>query len=102
MTQPFLLTSPASRDLDDILNYVALNSTPVGAQRLYEKLKKAFFMAGRNPEMGYMRTDLTTEPIRIIHVFSYLVLYRPETKPVQIIRILHGARDVTISLLEDN
>ena len=27
-------------------------------------------------------------------VYSYLIVYNPETKPVQIIRVLHGMRDV--------
>jgi len=27
-------------------------------------------------------------------VYSYLIVYRPETKPLQIVRVVHGHRDV--------
>jgi antitoxin ParD1/3/4/toxin ParE1/3/4 len=27
-------------------------------------------------------------------VYSYLIVYDPEAKPVQVIRVLHGLRDV--------
>lgn len=27
-------------------------------------------------------------------VYSYLIVYRPETKPLQVVAILHGYRDV--------
>jgi plasmid stabilization system protein ParE len=44
-----------------------------------------------------MRKDLTALPLRflVVHPYSnYLVVYDPENKPTQIIRILHGARDL--------
>ena len=31
---------------------------------------------------------------RFFLVYSYLIVYRHETKPLQIIRVLHAARDV--------
>lgn len=43
------------------------------------------------PGMG-LREDLTDEPLRFWPVYSYLIIYRPETQPLEIVRILHGAR----------
>jgi antitoxin ParD1/3/4/toxin ParE1/3/4 len=37
---------------------------------------------------------LTDEDVRFWPVFKYLVIYRPETKPLEIIRVLHGRCDV--------
>ncbi len=44
-----------------------------------------------------MRKDVTPLPLRfwVVHPYSnYLIVYDPERKPLQVIRILHGARDL--------
>jgi plasmid stabilization system protein ParE len=33
-------------------------------------------------------------------VFSYLIVYDPATRPIEILNIIHGARDIP-SILED-
>ena len=45
--------------------------------------------------MGYRRDDLTTrKDVLFWPVYSYLIIYRPHTKPLEILRILHGKRDI--------
>ena len=34
------------------------------------------------------------EPVRFWSVYSYLIVYKPDSKPLKVIRVLHGARDV--------
>ncbi len=46
------------------------------------------------PGMGHIRKDLVDESLRFWSVYSYLILYRPDSRPLQVIRVLHGARDV--------
>jgi antitoxin ParD1/3/4/toxin ParE1/3/4 len=46
------------------------------------------------PGIGHLREDVTDEPIRFWCVYSYLIAYRPHTKPLEILRIVHGARDL--------
>jgi plasmid stabilization system protein ParE len=41
-----------------------------------------------------MREELADRRHRFFLVYSYLIIYRLETKPLQIIRVLHAARDV--------
>jgi antitoxin ParD1/3/4/toxin ParE1/3/4 len=48
----------------------------------------------QTPGMGHLREDLADEPLRFWPVYSYLIIYRPETDPLEIVRVLHGARDV--------
>ena len=33
-------------------------------------------------------------PLKFWPIYSYLVVYQPDSRPVQIIRILHGMRDI--------
>jgi len=32
--------------------------------------------------------------VRFFPVYSYLIVYRPATKPLQVVAVLHGRRDV--------
>ena len=57
-------------------------------------------LLAERPGVGHLRTDLADEFVRFWPVFSYLVIYRPDTKPIEIIRVLHGKRDVR-RLLEE-
>jgi len=43
---------------------------------------------------------LTSAGVRFFSVYSYLIVYRPETKPLQVVTILHGSRDVAGILSE--
>ena len=40
------------------------------------------------------RDDLADETLRVWTVHSYLMIYRPETRPLQIVRVLSGYRDI--------
>ena len=44
--------------------------------------------------MGHLREDLAREPLRFWPVYSYLIIYRPDSRSLEIVRVLHGARDV--------
>lgn len=46
----------------------------------------------KNPR--HRREELTDQRHRFFGVYSYLIVYRHETEPLQIIRVLHAARDV--------
>ncbi len=48
----------------------------------------------RESPAGHRRKDLTGEAVRFFAVYSYLIAYRGETKPLQIAAILHGRREI--------
>jgi antitoxin ParD1/3/4/toxin ParE1/3/4 len=48
----------------------------------------------RNPGIGHVREDLADRRHRFFPAGSYLIVYRFQTKPLQIVRILHASRDV--------
>jgi toxin ParE1/3/4 len=56
-------------------------------------LEKLAFLA-KSPEAGHRRKNLTDEDVKFFPVYSYLIVYRPKTKPSQIVSVLHGRRDV--------
>ncbi len=50
------------------------------------------------PLLGHWRRDLTSANVRFSRVYSYLIVYRPDTFPLQIVAVLHAARDVSAIL----
>lgn len=94
MTGAFILTPSAARDLDGILEYVFSRGGANAALHVHQRLYEDFAKLSEQPGIGHTREDLVDESLRAWAVFSYLVLYRPESSPVQIIRVIHGARDI--------
>ena len=55
----------------------------------------------KHPLMGTKRQDITPLPVRFwtLPQFSnYVVVYRPDTSPLQVVAILHGKRDMKTEL----
>jgi plasmid stabilization system protein ParE len=89
----YLLTPEAEFDLAEIAAYLR-QSSPEAAHRVLITLRQAMQRLASMPGLGHLRPDLADEPLRFWSVYSYLIIYRSEEKPIQILRILHGARDV--------
>ena len=59
-------------------------------------------MLGARPRVGRRRPDLLGGPYRFWSLirFSYLLVYDPQTDPVQILRLLHTKRDLPRALAD--
>ena len=89
----FVLTPAAERDVGDIWDYIAADN-PEAAGRVLDALEASLHKLARNPGIGHVREDLADQRHRFFLVYSYLIVYRCKTKPLQVIRVLHAARDV--------
>ena len=90
---PFVLTPLARRDLEEIWDYLAAENRRV-AERVFNRIEAAIGKLARTPDIGHFREDLADRRHRFLLVYSYLIVYRPSTQPLEIIRILHASRDV--------
>jgi plasmid stabilization system protein ParE len=92
----YRLTPKARADLLAIWSYIAANNVEA-ADRVEAAIHHACAFLAEYPLCGHTRRDLTTLPVRIWTVPrypNYVVVYDPVTKPVRIIRLLHGAREI--------
>ena len=94
MKRSFELTAPAAQDLDQILDYILEDSGPRAALRVHQRLFEAFSQVAEHPGIGHHRDDIVDPSLRVWVVFSYLIVYDPASRPVHIIRVIHGARDL--------
>jgi antitoxin ParD1/3/4 len=94
----YRLTPLAEDDLFDIWSFIAPHDL-AAADRLENALYDACQRVAERPDLGHWRRDLTDKPVRFFPVRgTYLIVYDPASEPLEIIRILHGARDIPAQL----
>jgi plasmid stabilization system protein ParE len=96
----YQFTPQAADDLLDIWSFIAQDN-PEAADRVEAAVFRTCDLLADSPLSGRVRNDLTRLPVRfwVVHPYSnYLIVYDPESKPLQVIRILHGARDLPVLL----
>jgi antitoxin ParD1/3/4/toxin ParE1/3/4 len=89
----YVLSPEALQDLKDIWDFIASDNVNA-ANKLQDEFFEAFEKLARRPRMGHTRSDLTARDVRFWPIGSYLIVYREVGKDLQIVAILHGARDV--------
>ncbi len=94
MTPRFLLSPEAESDLDDIKRQVLDEGGPRIALYVMRSLLKGIRLLARHPGLGHLREDLTDLPLRFWPVLSYLIIYDREHRPIEIVGVVHGARNM--------
>ena len=91
-----LRTSRAHLDLVEIASYIA-EENPAAADRWLDTIGEKCQLLAQRPELGRKRPDLAVE-LRSFPVGHYVIFYRPISDGIQVIRVLHGARDISMLL----
>ena len=91
----YVLTAEAQQDLQLIRDYLLKEAGVRVTRYVLNSIVAAFQALARTPGQGHRREDLTVrDELRFWTVFSYLVVYRIDKRPLVIIAILHGKRNV--------
>jgi len=91
--KPFILTPLAEQDVSEIWDYIADDSIEA-ADKVLDALERAMLRVSESPGIGHWREELVDRRHKFLLVYSYLIVYRHETQPLQVIRVLNAARDV--------
>lgn len=89
----YVLTRLAAGDLEQIWEFIAGDHVEA-ADRVIDDIHDALEALADFPEMGHRRDDLADAALRIWPVHSYLIVYRPERRPIEVVRIISGFRDL--------
>ena len=100
MPAQYALSPQAARDLFEIWLYIKTQSSEQLADQVEQVIKNKFLLLASHPQIGHTRPNLTAEPVKFFTVYSYLIVYLPETRPLAIVAILHGYRDLESILPE--
>jgi toxin ParE1/3/4 len=88
----------ADRDLDEHAAFIARDNLEAG-RRFYDAAAQAFEQLAMMPEMGSPRIfrNPVLAGIRLWRIPGYehhLIFYRPIQNGIEVIRVLHSARDI--------
>ncbi len=89
----FILSPQARLDLIEIWTYIAEDDIEV-ADQVRDRLHEAILKIAVMPYIGHLREDLVDEPLRFWPVYNYLIIYRADADPLEIVRILSSRRDI--------
>jgi len=92
-------TSAAKADAREIWAYIAQDN-PEAADRLLDRFDKLFRVLASQPLVGKSVEELVPN-LRFVPIENYLIFYRPTKERIEIVRILHGARDINAEFFRE-
>lgn len=81
-----------SEDLFDIWSYIA-DDSEANADGFVDKIYETMELLARQPGLGRHQEELAPG-IQSFPIGLYVVFYRVVTGAVEVVRVLHGARDI--------
>jgi toxin ParE1/3/4 len=94
LEMPFIVKRPrAKSDLVEIWDYIAEDSE-TRADDFIDRIDQKFRTLAQRPGIGRLRDELAAE-VRSFPVGRYVIFYRPRSNGVEIVRVLHSARDLS-------
>jgi toxin ParE1/3/4 len=98
-------TPQAQRDLLELADSIAQDSLDA-AERFFDAAEEAFHLLAGMPEMGtlcqFQNSEAAGVRVWSIRRFeNYLVFYRPIEAGIDVVRVIHGARDIPV-IFADN
>lgn len=87
----FRLSKLAEKDLLEVAVYIARDNK-TAARNWTANIKAKCKLLGEMPDLGVKRYDLR-DGLKTYPVGRYLIVYKDVETGVEIIRVLHGARD---------
>jgi toxin ParE1/3/4 len=96
---PAVFAPRARADLLAAMRWIAKDNK-AAAQGLRKAVVAAAERIGEHPGIGMERPDYTSQKLRFLTLtgYPYVITYDPELSPPQILRVLHGARDIPFVL----
>ena len=89
----FVLSEDAAADIESIFEFIAADD-PRSALGVIDALESAMQGLAERPLLGHLREELADAPLRFWSVYSYLIVYDPSSRPITILRVVSGYRDV--------
>ena len=91
--KPLSVSPVAFNDLREIADFIALDN-PVRAETFVTELSDRFALAAERPRQFQPRYDIG-KGLRAVPHGRYLILFRELDDRVRILRVVHGARDLS-------
>lgn len=88
----YFITPQAIQDLEEIHDFIAADNA-LAALKLLDLFEEKFQIIAQSPEMGRKREELAPK-LRSFPAGKHVIFYRCGQKRIEVIRVLHGSRDI--------
>jgi toxin ParE1/3/4 len=95
----YIISPEAIRDLEEILDYLAVYNISTGDRLLDEFANKCRYLT-KFPLMGRSYSEIRGD-LRALPLQNYLIFYRTVNSDIEIVRIIKGNRDLE-AIFADN
>ncbi len=86
------IAAAAQTDLVEIAEYIAQDN-PEAARKIIKEITSKFALLRDNPFIGREQNKILVN-LRSFAVKKYVIFYQPLDDGVEILRVLHGSRDI--------
>ncbi len=101
VTRELIVSGPADDDINEYLDYVN-ERNPAAARRFLQALHQAYDRLLLLPDVGHLwettRKDLKGLRVWRVEDFPLSIFYFPRPITIEVIRVLHRARDIKANL----
>ena len=98
---PSVVVLPKARvDINAISDFIAEDSE-AQAERFVRRLDEKFKLLAQQPQLGRLRDELMVG-LRGFPFERYIIFYRSSTNGIDIVRVLHSARDLELQFPHKN
>jgi toxin ParE1/3/4 len=100
--KPVRVRPRADRDIDLALAYLFEEQSPAAALRLAREMEAAVARIASHPRIGSPRYARLLKGLRFwpLRRFPYLIFYVEQAGFIDVLRVLHAARDIPAALRE--
>lgn len=107
MSPAYAVRPRADRDLEEQAVYYATEGSPELGHRFLVAAHETFALLATQPEIGWHRPlkHPALESLRVFRVSGFeriIILYRPVPGGVDILRVVHGSRDIQALLRRES
>lgn len=104
MKHPYIITPAADQDTDDLFSFIDQRNHDA-AVRFLQAAETSYMKLAAMPELGqrqeFHRPELAELRVWQVQGFeNYLIFYQPFEHGIEVVRVLHAARDVA-AVFED-
>ena len=92
------LRPQAFEDLTEIFAYI-YHGSPKHAESFAELVQANLKRLAKRPRLGRSRPELMPD-VRSLTIGRYVIFYLPRVRGIEVVRVLHGSRDIA-SMFED-
>jgi plasmid stabilization system protein ParE len=96
VNRSFALAPSAESDALDIWEHLADTADEAIADRVVARVYDECQKLAEQPGLGHFREDLLSKRYRFWSAWSYLIVYRWNARPIEVVAIVHGARDLYV------